>query len=283
VKIASGDWMMTAAPDRGGAILSLTHGDRDILRPTAPDAVDPLAMACFPLVPYANRIGFGRFDWGGTSYRLACNYPGQQHPLHGTGWLARWDVVAHTDTAITMNLSHVGNDDWPWDFTAEQQLALSPAGLTITLSVRNSGDRTMPVSLGLHPYFARADSLRFSATGVWMVDDTLLPVTHAAADTLGDWMTDGTLRRRDLVDHCFTGWEGRATIARADGDISLTAQGASSLHVYIPPGEDFFCAEPVTAMPDAVNHDAARELSPGEEARITLTIGHADQHYHMDA
>jgi len=275
VRITSGDWSMTAAPDRGGAVLSLTHGGRDILRPTAPGADDPLAMACFPLVPYANRIGFGRFDWCGSPYHLNRNYPGQAHPLHGTGWLTRWNVIAHGDTAITMRLSHVGDDAWPWDFTAEQQLQLSPAGLMITLSVRNIGDRSMPVSLGLHPYFAPAETLRFSATGVWLVDDGLLPVSHAPADTLGDWSTDGALIRRDLVDHCYTGWQGRATIARADGDIVITAEGAPCLHVYIPPGEDFFCVEPVTAMPDAVNHDAARALAPGEATQITLTIGTA--------
>lgn len=272
MKIAAGDWALTAAPERGGAILSLTHGARDILRPTPPGAEDPLAMACFPMVPYANRIGFGRFDWAGTAHHLARNYPGQQHPLHGTGWLARWDLVTQDDASAMMRLTHKGGTAWPWAFTAEQQLALTPAGLTIDLAVRNRADTPMPVSLGLHPYFVAAETLRFAASGVWLVDEGLLPASHAPADTLGDWAAGGTLTRPDLVDHCYTGWQGSATIARRDGAIALEADGAPCLHLYIPPGEAFFCAEPVSAMPDAVNHGAARALAPEEEARMTLRI-----------
>ena len=93
------------------------------------------------------------------------------------------------------------------------------------------------------------------------------------ADALGDWSAGGALVRADLVDHCYTGWRGRAVIARADGDVVLTAEGARALHVYVPPRKDFFCAEPVTAMPDAVNRGEAATLAPGERMAIGMRIG----------
>ena len=83
------------------------------------------------------------------------------------------------------------------------------------------------------------------------------------------------MSRADLVDHCYTGWGGRAVIARHDGDVVLTADGAPALHVYVPPGEDFFCAEPVTAMPDAVNRGEAAVLAPGARMAIGMRIGSA--------
>lgn len=275
MKLAAGDWALEAAPEQGGAILSLTRCGRDVLRPTPAEIADPFDRACFPLVPYANRIAHGRFDWDGEAVHLPHNHPAQAHPLHGTGWLEAWSVIAADATGATMRLTHAADAHWPWAFTAEQRLDLSPEGLTATLSVTNTGDRAMPVSLGFHPYFAKAETLRFTAEGVWLAADDMLPIRHAPADTLGDWSASGTLVRGNLVDHCYTGWSGSATIARSDGDLLLTATGASALHVYVPPGEDFFCAEPVTAMPDAVNRGEAPTLAPGEAVRVAMRIASA--------
>jgi aldose 1-epimerase len=52
--------------------------------------------------------------------------------------------------------------------------------------------------------------------------------------------------------------------------ITMTASDVFSFfHVYVPPDDDYFCAEPVSAMPDAVNRrdvngHGLRILPPGE-------------------
>ncbi len=272
-RLKAGDWALEAAPDRGGAILSLTRAGRDVLRPTPAVIADPFDLACFPLVPYANRIASGAFLWDGEAVELPRNHVAQAHPLHGIGWLVPWTVEAADERSVTMRLVHPGDAAWPWAFSAEQRLVLSADGLAATLEVANDGERAMPVSLGFHPYFAAAETLRFAASGVWLADDEMLPAKHALADALGDWSAGGALVRADLVDHCYTGWRGRAVIARADGDVVLTAEGARALHVYVPPRKDFFCAEPVTAMPDAVNRGEAATLAPGERMAIGMRIG----------
>jgi aldose 1-epimerase len=275
MRLAAGDWTLAAAPDRGGAILSLRHRGRDILRPTRADVDDPLDCACFPLVPYANRIADGTFDWAGETHRLPRNHPAQAHPLHGVGWRRAWSVTAADARAVTMRLVHGGDAAWPWPFVAWQRLALSPHGLTATLEIVGDGDRAMPVSLGFHPCFAAAETLAFTATGMWQADAAMLPTVPAAADALGDWRGGGALSRADLVDHCYTGWNGTATIARRDGDVVLSAQGTPALHVFVPSGASFFCAEPVTAMPDAVNRGAAAPLAPGARMQIAMRIAAA--------
>lgn len=272
MRLTAGDWALEAAPERSGAILSLTRAGRDVLRPTPAVIADPFDVACFPLIPYANRIAGGTFAWGGQTIRLPRNHPAQAHPLHGTGWLVAWAVTAADETSVTMRLDHPGDTSWPWAFKAEQRLALDPDGLSAALEIVNTSAGTMPVSLGFHPYFAAANRLRFDAAGVWLADADMLPSNHAAADALGDWSAGGSLSRADLVDHCFTNWAGVAMIARDDGDIVLTATGARALHVYVPPGEAFFCAEPVTAMPDAVNRGEADVLAPGERLTIGMRI-----------
>ncbi len=275
MRLSVGDWEAVVAPDLGGTILSLTHRGSDILRPTPAGAVDPLATGCFPLLPYANRIAFGTFEWEGQTHHLPRNYPGQSHPLHGIGWLVPWQVMAVQDASVSIAMHHAEGAAWPWRFRAEQHFTLDDTGLTVELAILNEDDAAMPVSLGFHPYFAKSpgDSLGFAANGMWLADAEILPSEHVPADRLGDWSNAATLVRPDLIDNCYTGWSGPAVIARDDGDIALTAEGTPALHVYVPPGEDFFCAEPVTAMPDAVNHDCAETLAPGARTRISMHIG----------
>lgn len=274
MRIAAGDWELTTAPELGGAILSLARDGIAILRDTPDGSEDILSTACFPLVPYANRIAFGTFAWEGTTRHLPHNYPGQDHPLHGVGWLSRWDVESHDANGVVMRFTHAADQSWPWGFTARQRLTLSSAGLEAELELVNDDSSAMPVSLGFHPYFSASGvtSLRFEANDVWLVDRELIPCEHAPADTLGDWSVGGTVSRPDLVDNCYTGWSGSAVIDRAEGAVLLHAESAPAVHVYIPPGNDFFCVEPVTAMPDAVNRGEAATLAPGESQRVGMRI-----------
>ena len=65
IVLAASDWTTVLRPELGGSVASLTWKGRDVLRPTPAEATDPLQTACFPLVPYANRIAGGRFAFGG--------------------------------------------------------------------------------------------------------------------------------------------------------------------------------------------------------------------------
>ncbi|MDF2389469.1 hypothetical protein JMG10_49140, partial [Nostoc ellipsosporum NOK] len=77
VSISDGIAAVELAPSVGGAVASyrwLCDGAvLDWLRPTAPAAIgdrDASAMACFPLVPYSNRIRGGRFEFAGRRIEL---------------------------------------------------------------------------------------------------------------------------------------------------------------------------------------------------------------------
>lgn len=245
-----------------------------MLRPTPDGASDPFDLACFALIPYANRIARGRLPWGDEEYRLAPNHAGQAHPLHGLGWLVPWAVTARDDAAVTMEMRHPGDRAWPWRFSAVQTLTLSAAGLRARLTLSNDDDRAMPCSLGFHPYFAKTpgDRLVFSSDGMWLADREMLPIAHAPANAMGDWAAGAPLDRDALIDNCYTGWSGQARIARG-GDVVVVEGGDTPhLHLYLPPDADFFCLEPVTAIPDAFNRSTAPVLAAGECATIEMRI-----------
>ena len=81
---------LTLAPQLGGAIRAFEWRGRDILRPAAATADDPFEMACFPMVPYVNRIAHGRFEFGGRAVQLERNWTADPHPIHGQAWRRPW-------------------------------------------------------------------------------------------------------------------------------------------------------------------------------------------------
>jgi aldose 1-epimerase len=173
IALTAGDWRATLAPEQGGAVLSLDWRDQPVFRPTPDGATDMLETACFPLVPYANRIADGRFTFEGRSVELPALERFAPHALHGDGWLLPWTVDSQRANEVEMTLYWPGGTDgWPWPWRARQTVELTAQGLTITLSVTNTGAAVMPAGLGLHPYFhRRGDScLTLSAEGVWITD-----------------------------------------------------------------------------------------------------------------
>lgn len=274
MRLACGAWELDLLPALGGAIAALRRDGADIFRPTQHDAQHPLEAACFPLVPYANRIADGRFSFEGERYVIPRNVADQAHPLHGTGWLQPWTVEQSDERSATLHYRHGADDGWPWAHHAEQRIVLGDEGLHVTLSLTNTGDRAMPFSLGLHPYFTKAgvSCLRFDAERMWLIDDAFLPTEPAPADRLGDWAAGETVERTSLIDNSYEGWSGTATISRNDGDLRLAGTNTPFLHVFTPPGEPYFCVEPVTAMPDAFNRAVPAVLQPGESHAITMTL-----------
>jgi len=268
-------WGLALLPELGGAISSLRHDGRDVLRPTPAGARDPLEAACFPLVPYANRIAHGRFAFDGQDYHLPLNADGQPHPLHGVGWQRAWEVGAVDLESATLHHRQAADVDWPWSYAAEQHFRLSERGLQVTLSVTNRDPRPMPAGLGFHPYFPASPDTRltFDAESVWLADAEMLPTDPAEVAHLADWSAGDAVQRTCLIDNAYAGWSGQARIDAPFGTLHLTGESTPYLHVFMLPGADFFCAEPVSDMPDAPNRTPGMTaLAPGETRQIGMAL-----------
>lgn len=264
------------SPTSGGSLLWLRHDGEDVLRRAPGDCRDPLGMASFPLVPYANRIAYGRFAFAGRDYQLPRNFGDHPHSIHGTGWQAVWDVVEQSPDAARLVQDHRGQAGWPWAYRAEQHVQLRADAIDMRLTLTNMSAAAMPAGLGFHPYFL-ADAgtqLQFAATSLWLATPDMLPDREVAADTLGDWARGAVVIGDNLIDNVYGGWDGRATIRRGDGTrIVLTASGADWLHVYRPPDSVDFCIEPVSHCPDAINRaDGMTVLLPGASTQLSMTI-----------
>lgn len=281
ILLEAGDWRATLVPEMGGAMLSLDWLGRPVFRPTPEGATDILEMACFPLVPYANRIAGGRFIFEGRSVQLPTLDRFAPHALHGDGWLLPWTVESQTANRVEMMLDWPGDaDGWPWPWGACQSVELTEQGLSISLSLTNAGNAVMPAGLGLHPYFQRyADNrLTLSATGVWITDAREIPERLAPPAEIADWSRGLSLADAPFVDHAYAGWMGEAVIDGGGRRVTLSADAPACLtQVYAPVGVDFFCVEPVTHRPDAHNAQTGEDhglkrLAKGQTLSVTMRI-----------
>jgi aldose 1-epimerase len=286
--LADGDLTLELLPDLGAAVATLRYQGRDVLRPTPPGASDPFETAAFVLVPFANRIADGHFRVGGRDIRIERNAPNQAHPLHGYGWRRPWRVESATKDSAALSFEHPA-DSWPWHYLATQTLTLRADSLDLVLAVENRDSTPMPAGLGWHPYFHRGQGARLKARveGVWLTDEECLPVRLAHGTRFGQWGRGDEVARPELVDHCHTGWPGVAEILLPEARLRLALTASRALHwlhIYSPPALDFFCVEPVSHMPNAINRSAPpaitgqKLLAPGErfEVRVTLSVVNSD-------
>jgi aldose 1-epimerase len=254
--LATGRLGVELAPAAGGAVARFTVDGVDVLRPMA--AADIAAdrgnnAALYPLVPFSNRIRDGQLMFEGEQFQLARNWPGVGHPMHGDGWAHAWEVVRRDGASADIAYLHerageVGG--WPFRYRTRQSYRLDDDRLTIRISLENLEERPVPAGIGLHPFFVRdADTQLTCRTGaVWRTDAEVLPVERIAVPA--DWDFSAGRRVNSVtLDNCFDGWDGRATIAWPQRNFRVDL-GATvpfrHLVIYVPPGQSFFCVEPVS-------------------------------------
>jgi len=293
VTLGHGASALSVVPAVGGGITRFSTGDGriDWLRPARSDAIaagDPTGLACFPLVPYSNRIRDGRFPFQGRVVAMPRAETREADAEHGHGWVSPWTIVERAAARLVIEYRH-RPDSWPFAYRARQTFVLDAAGLAVTVALTNEGDGAMPCGLGLHPYFPRTPRARLTASvgGMWRTDERALPLALVTPEP-GRTPEHGLAVDRVALDNVFTEWSGTALIDWPEDGRRLTLQASGPLGflvVYTPPGEPYFCAEPVSNCTDAFNLAAAGRddtgmivLAPGEHVAATVRFTPAVDH-----
>ncbi len=272
------------SPSIGGAIsnfaLTAEGGSRPILRESHSPLENVLDAACFPLVPFVNRIRGGCFTFCGRQVRLSPNMKGDPNPLHGQGWTSRWRVQSKSASDALIEFDHEPGE-WPWAYCARQEFRLDANALHLQLTCRNSSSEPMPCGLGFHPYFPCGPQTRIhtQVEHVWTVDEDVLPVGRMPA--VGRYsIADDPACSRDL-DNGYDGWSGRTLLTDPDWpfEIELSSPQARFFQLYSPQNGGIFVAEPVTHANAALNQPeedwealGIQILEPGEEALLQARI-----------
>jgi aldose 1-epimerase len=270
IRLESDNQRLEVSPNMGAGVTAWEWKDGGqrfpLFRPWDGISEDRYTLACFPLVPWSNRITGGGFEYGGTFYQIRANRMGEHYPIHGDGWLQPWQVAEHAENRIKLALESRHFDGNPYRYRSTETLTLLPNGLQIDLTVTHLGDKPLPYGLGLHPYFVRNGQTLFQAKaeGAFLSGDDPIPTSHTTTlPSSWDYNRPGPLAG-PLIDNCFTGWDGKAVIQYPDRGIALTmvmpdCNGYSLM--YRPPGLDYFCFEPITHPIDAFHMESQPGLA----------------------
>src|SRR3546814_15841335 len=142
IDLLAGSLRLRLAPSAGGSItrFDVMHGgiEQPLLRGAEGLPDHALESACFPLVPFSNRIRGGSFTFRDRRISLRPNMTGDPSPLHGQGWLVPWQVEEASSTvAITVYHNEAGG--WAWQHEAGQEFEVGRQG-------RHATPRRMNVS-----------------------------------------------------------------------------------------------------------------------------------------
>ena len=238
------------------------------------------------LHPWANRLSRFGYRAAGKTVALPPNgglilVDDAGLPIHGVlpGRL-HWEVVGQARDRITARLSWTSGcllELFPFAHELRVEASLSDQALTITTTLRATGEDTVPVSFGYHPYLRVPGTPRES----WLV--TLGAFRHLTVD---EWMIPTgerePIERRSLClrersfDDGFDGLSVPAEFELAAQGFALSVEfleGFSYAQVYAPTGQDFICFEPMTAPTNALNSgDGLALVPPGAEYRAAFSI-----------
>jgi galactose mutarotase-like enzyme len=176
---------------------------------------------------------------------------------------AGFDYGAHPDLLAAFPFPHV----------IEVEASVDGRQLTVSTTVRPvSGP--VPVSFGWHNYFQvpgprRAWRLRMPACEHLVLNRKMIPTgaRHQQAEE------DAPIGDRTFDDGYALGADRRFTLTGAGVRLDVEQDGAFPFaQIWIPPGRDFACIEPMTAPIDALGTNSFASATPGAPYTATFTV-----------
>jgi len=242
------------------------------------------------LIPFAGRIGHGRYSFDGQQFQLECNDKEGPNAIHGFVRNLPWHVCEAQANRVMFDVrldadAYAGRG-YPFSLEVRVTYELDAQGLSCSFTVNNLGPRTAPVGVGFHPYFTVGTSLidetevEIPGAGYLEFNERLVP-TGTILNVAG---TPWDYRRyreigRQCFNHCYVQLE-RDAQGMATASLRHTASGRaidvvmdsafSAVVVYTGDAiadtpRAALAIEPMTCASDAFNHPewGLKRLSSG--------------------
>lgn len=285
VNIGAGALEVALVPRIGGSVSSLRWRGVDLMRRLSEDdreAGNVLGVAMFPMTPYANRITGNAFDFETRRWQVLPNNPPEKFNVHGSGWQHAWTVVDAGAANATLSLDIAAGAE-PYSYRATQVFTASDEGLSVTMTLTNTGPVSLPFGFGLHPWFDRDPdvTVQFRARRFYLEEPEGIsgdPITlPPELDFAEHRPLPGGWRNND-----YGGWSGEATLRFPTRGAGLRMKADpifKHLMLYADPAKPYFCVEPQTNASGAFNRgrwgdpeEGAIVLGPGESAAGTVSF-----------
>lgn len=269
--LTDGEYAFTVTPEKGGMATSFTKNGVEYLwlRDGNFESTDRPRCGIPILFPSCSKPDGGVHIFDGAAYPME---------VHGFADLVPWQVAKAGDEAIELTLAPNGLTKfvYPFDFALTMRYTLQGARAELALTVKNTGKKVLPYSVGFHPYFAvsKLENIKFDITAATCSEDAkgeqpkapaqiTLTKKPGSADSIR--LLTGVQNPMKLTDTA----DGRTVTVDFDdkfGKGVLWQQDA----------ESFVCMEPWNGWANSLNEPGKHEeLAPGEEKTFVwgVTIG----------
>ena len=282
-------------PEWGNNCVSLTWRGHSILEPVEWSVLrgKPTSFGIPILFPFPNRVANGRFEFSGKTYSL-------DPPRHGfvrsRPWVVTDSLAGGQEVWVTSIFeSHLHQDipvdSYPSSFSLEATYRLRSDCLILEYAARNTGQKYLPVGLGIHPYFQRPSkgTLKVPANLMWELEDSLPTGERVPVPRQLDLRKPRQLENLELDDiytdligdrQGFVGCLLEDQEAGVRTTVRFSKDEFPEVVVYtVPEPREAICVEPYTCPTDALNltnrdHASANlvVLPPSQGARWTIYI-----------
>ena len=306
LKDAEHDVEVSIAPSLGNRAFELNVHGKNILYFPFPDIS---ALKGLPdlngipfLAPWGNRMAGGGFWANGKRFSFneeigVLRLDRNGLPIHGM--LTASPLWSVTNVAADATSAHVTSRlefwkhpelmaNWPFAHAYEMTYRLEGGVLEVSTTITNRSSQPMPVAVGFHPYFVLPGVARDQAVAHIPARSHI--ETDAQLVATGEFSPVSFPDQISLKDHAFDDGftdllrdtNGRAVFSvECNGKKIEVAFGPryTVAVIYAPPGQNFICFEPMSAITNGVNlaHDGRyRELqtvAPGGQWRESFWIG----------
>jgi aldose 1-epimerase len=284
IHLSAGAYTASLAPAAGGRLASLSFTadglSHDLIVPLSEDEFDehhwPKAGG-FVMAPFANRLHRGELNTQPHSVKLQ-TAPGTDHAIHGVSHRRAWTLIQSDRSSAVLSHAHNQPDaEWPWAFSVTQTYRLSHRGLSLRIEIRNTGQETMPVGLGWHPYhpltsvqttalFSAVECLTLDSRGA--VHSDRLRHAHSAQRSPWPVMPGETV--------ALEGWDGAAKLSISSGAVAeILATDCNNAVIHRPTEGGYICVEPVLCLPGTMGQFGAEIefLPPGGTRSLEWQCG----------
>lgn len=236
------------------------------------------------LAPFVCRLWEGKYSFNNQSYQIEKFYMGT-HAIHGIVYDAVY-AIKSTETSAdkasaVLEYNYTGTDQgFPFSFTLTLEWTLTTGNkLSITSTVTNTNDCSIPFSDGWHPYFNLGNSvdnyrLQFDSNQQLEFNADLLPTGRFITDNR---FTEGTLLKGINLDNCFVLNNALANpqCILSNETLQLHIEPDASypyLQIYIPNNRQSIAIENLSAAPDAFNNKIGLlELEPYQQYQFSTS------------
>jgi aldose 1-epimerase len=244
------------------------------------------------LHPWANRVGERRFPVAGREVNLDVADPPPSTdpnglPIHGLiaaapGWSVSGRDSSDDGGTVAARFDFAAHDGlmraFPFAHELGIEMTLAGSTLTIATTVEATGDASVPVSFGYHPYFRlpgvdRADwEIEIPVRERLLLDDRMLPTGEREPVAIAS----GPLGARTFDDAYVAPSPSEPLVVTAGGRRLAVAfeSGYPYAQVYAPADDDVIALEPMTAPTNALV-DAGPDLplvEPGESFTAIFSV-----------